>query len=228
MTFEPPAPAPEPSAGSMPAESPPPAPSQPADPAASQDDWSASPPPAAPAAPASPASPAAPASSSADAFNPAAVNPLDWGILAAGFLALLFSFVSYYTATAKSSRLRGSVSESVTAWHGFFGWFAALVALASAVLLAIHIFLPSAKFRFPLRAFVLAGFAVATVCVIIAAFVTPGKASPGLLRALDISVDYGRGAGFWLSLIVILAGAVMSFLRLRESGGSLPWVRSRT
>ena len=216
MTFEPPAPPPEPSAGSMPAESPPHAPSQPADPAASQDDGSVSPP------------PAAPTGSSADAFNPAAVNPLDWGILAAGFLALLFSFVSYYTATAKSSRLSGSVSESVTAWHGFFGWFAALVALASAVLLAIHIFLPSAKFRFPLRAVVLAGFAVATVCVIIAAFVTPGKASPGLLKALDISVDYGRGAGFWLSLIVILAGAVMSFLRLRESGGSLPWERSRT
>jgi hypothetical protein len=103
-----------------------------------------------------------------------------------------------------------------------------VVALAAAVLLAVHIFLPRTRYPMLVRSTVLAGFTVASVCVTIAAFVTPDKLSPSLLKAFNLHVEYGRGAGFWLSLIVILAGAVMSFLRLRESGGSLSRERSRT
>jgi hypothetical protein len=185
-------------------------PSAPAPPPPAQEPW--------------PAPPAGGPSTSATTFNPATVNPLDWGILAAGFFALIFSFVSYYTVTASFQGISRSGSES--AWHGFFGWFGALVALAAAGLLAVHIFLPSAKLPVPIRLTVLGGFALALLCIIIAAFVTPGAASANELSAaagLRLHVDYGRGAGFWLSLIVILAGTVMAFLRLRDSGGKLPW-----
>jgi hypothetical protein len=67
--------------------------------------------------------------------------------------------------------------------------------------------------------------------VIIAGFVTPGAKSSGQLSAdlgVKVTIDYGRGAGYWLSLIVILAGAVLAYLRLRETGGTLPWAKNRT
>jgi hypothetical protein len=52
----------------------------------------------------------------------------------------------------------------------------------------------------------------------------------GFVDSRDISgtgIDSSRGAGYFLSLIVILAGAVLSYVRLRETGGTLPWERSR-
>jgi hypothetical protein len=162
-------------------------------------------------------------------FDPAAVKPMDWGILVAGVLALIFSTFDYYTATAKAAG--NSASDSISAWHGFFGWFAALLALAAAILLAIHIFAPSAQMPIPIRPFVLGGFLLSLLCITIAGFVTPGAKSSGdLSEALGVrvSIDYGRGAGYYLSLIVILAGVVLSFLRLRESGGTLPWEKNRT
>jgi hypothetical protein len=192
MTFEPPEQPPGPPVGSQPAApSPEPAPYAPTPPPPQE--W---------AAPAQP-----PAQSSA--FNPADVSPYDWGILAAGFLAFIFSLFSYYTASF------AGISASESAWHGFFGWFAALVALLSAGLLAVHIFSPATKLPVPVRLTVLIGFAVAALCVILAGLIDA--------ESLPSQISSGRGAGYYLSLIVILAGGVLSFLRLRETGGSLPW-----
>jgi hypothetical protein len=65
---------------------------------------------------------------------------------------------------------------------------------------------------------VLGGYAVAALCVILAGLIDADKIPSG--------IDSGRGAGYYLSLIVILAGAVLSFLRLRATGGKLPWDKS--
>ena len=192
MTFEPPEQPPEPPVGSQPA-APSPEPYVPTPP----QEW---------AAPAQP-----PAQSSA--FNPAEVSPYDWGILAAGFLAFIFSLFSYYTASF------AGISASESAWHGFFGWFAALLALLSAGLLAVHIFAPATKLPVPVRLTVLIGFAVAALCVILAGLIDA--------ESLPSQLSSGRGAGYYLSLIVILAGGVISFLRLRETGGSLPWEKNK-
>jgi hypothetical protein len=146
-------------------------------------------------------------------FDPASVKPLDWGILTTGVLAFIFSFVSYYTYSAKGF---GSADEN--AWHGFFGWFAMLVALLSSVLLAVSLFAPTARLPMPVRLTVLVGYVVAAVCVILAGLIDA--------RSVPSFIDSGRGAGYYLSLIVILAGAVLSFLRLRGTGGKLPWDRS--
>ena len=196
MTFEPPEQPPEPPVGSQPA-APPPEPYAPPPPPPPPQEWAAPPQPAA----------------QSSAFNPAAVSPYDWGILAAGLLAFIFSLFGYYTASY------AGISASESAWHGFFGWFAALVALLSAGLLALHIFAPTTKLPVPVRLTVLSGFAVALLCVILA----------GLIDAENIPspVSSGRGVGYYLSLIVILAGGVLSFLRLRETGGSLPWEKSK-
>src|SRR3954467_7669138 len=56
-------------------------------------------------------------------FDPKTVNSLDWVIMGAGVLIFIFSFVSYYTFSA------GGFTVSESAWHGFFGWFAMLLAL---------------------------------------------------------------------------------------------------
>lgn len=147
-------------------------------------------------------------------FDPKSVNPLDWGILGAGVLAFIFSMFNYYTIDV------GPASDSVSAWHGFFGWAAALLALAGAVLVAAELFVP--QFRLPTsgRLVGLGLFAVATLFVIIALF-TNAYDTDGA-GALGIDVDSGHGFGYWASLIVIIAGTVLSLMRLQATGGKLP------
>ena len=156
-----------------------------------------------------------PAGRSGGGFDPAAVNPLDWGILAAGVLAFIFSLFDYYTVSVSFSGL-GSASGSESAWHGFFGWFAALLALIGAALVAVQLFAPHINMPAPARLLGLGAFALATLCVIIALFVFPESVpdSPGY--------DTGRGFGYWVSLIVIIAGLVLSLMRLQATGGKLP------
>jgi hypothetical protein len=153
------------------------------------------------------------------AFDPKTVNPLDWGILAAGFLAFIFSFVSYYTVTVSFGGY--SASASGNAWHGFFGWFAMLCALAASILVALELFMPQFKLPWPSRLVGLALYAVATLCVILALFIFPGGnySGPG--------VDEGHGAGYWLSLIVIIAGLVLSLMRVQQTGTKLPGALSK-
>jgi hypothetical protein len=154
------------------------------------------------------------------------VNPLDWGILAAALLALIFSFFSYYTGTASGTfgGQKLSTTRHEDAWHGFFGWFGVLLALAAGIVLAVLLFVPTVKFPFPARLVVLGGWALALIFVIISAFVTPDKAS-GIPQG--VSVDYGRGFGFWLALILIIIGGVLAYLRFQQTGGQLPGIGNR-
>lgn len=161
-----------------------------------------------PPAPADPA-PAAPAARTGS-FDPKSVNPQDWGIIGAGALAFIFSFVSYYTASV------GPISASINAWHGFFGWFAMLCAVAGAGILAATLFAPQVQLPFPTRLATAGLFAVATLCLLLALFVIPGKVS-------GAGVNYGHGAGYWISFIVVIVGLVLSVLRLKATGGKLPW-----
>jgi hypothetical protein len=215
--------------GPQPSVPPPPLPPSSVPPAPPEQQWYAPPPAEPPAQQWSGPPPGQPAPVGRGAFDPASVKPMDWGIIVAGILALIFSTFDYYTATAKAGG--NSASDSISAWHGFFGWFATLLALAGAIVLAVHIFAPTVQMRIPVRLSVLGAFLLSSFCIIIAGFVTPGaKSSDDLSAALGVrvTVDYGRGAGYYLSLIVILAAAVLSFLRLRETGGTLPWDKLRT
>jgi len=152
------------------------------------------------------------------AFDPKSVNPLDWGILGAGFLIFIFSFVSYYTYDGKGDASGYSYNQS--AWNGFFGWFAMLLALAGSVAVALDLFMPQFKMPWPNRLVGLGLYAVATLSVILALFVVPDYAGGG--PGYDKFVDEGHGFGYWLSLILIIAGLVMSLMRLQQTGGKLP------
>lgn len=144
------------------------------------------------------------------AFDPANVNPLDWAILGLGVLTFIFSFFDYYTASA------GPFSVSESAWHGFFGWFAMLLAVVGSAVVAMELFTPQTRMPWPNRLVGLVLYALAIVCMIIAGFVTPGVSGnvPG--------VSFGRGVGFYGSLIFILAGTVLSFVRAQQTGTRLP------
>jgi len=143
-------------------------------------------------------------------FDPKTVNTLDWAILGLGFLTFIFSFFDYYTASV------GPYSASESAWHGFFGWFAMLLAVAGSVSIGMELFMPQMKMPWPNRVVGLALYVLATVCMILAGFITPGVSGsiPG--------VSFGRGVGFYGSLIFILAGVVVSFMRAQQTNTALP------
>ena len=145
-------------------------------------------------------------------FDPKTVNQLDWGILGAGALAFIFSFISYYTFSS------GGFSVSENAWSGFFGWFAMLLAVIGSAAVVLEIFAPQIKLPFPNRLVSLGAYGLATLCVILALFVIPDY--NGI--SVPSSVDTGHGFGYWASLIVIVAGLVLSFLRFQQTGGQLP------
>ncbi|UQX87851.1 hypothetical protein M6D93_16310 [Jatrophihabitans telluris] len=149
-------------------------------------------------------------------FDPKTVNQLDWGIIAAGVLTMLFSFFGYYKYSF--SGLGISESKTFSAWHGFFGWFAALVAFAAAVVLAAHL-IAKLTLPFPVRLVVLGGFALALLCAILALFVVPG---PSGFSTLGFSYNKGHGISYWISLLLLIAGTVLSYLRFTQTGGKLP------
>ena len=150
-------------------------------------------------------------------FDPKSVNQLDWGILGAGVLAFIFSFVSYYSYSG------GGTTVSDSAWHGFFGWFAMLLALVGSGLIAMVLFAPQIKLPVPARLAGLGCYAVATLCVILAIFIVPSSVCyEGVCGTVPSSVDKGHSFGFWISLIVIIAGLVLSLMRFQQTGGELP------
>jgi hypothetical protein len=145
-------------------------------------------------------------------FGPKSASALDWAIMASGLLAFIFSFLPYYTVSL--SYHGTSASSHGSAWHGFFGWAAVFLAAVGSILVAAQVFAPETRLPVAgyLWAFVL--YVLALIFVIFAAFIWPGDSTLG--KALGLS--YGRGIGYWLSLIVILGGAVVSFLRLQQTG----------
>jgi hypothetical protein len=128
-------------------------------------------------------------------------NRLDLAILATGLLALVFSVFPYYTVDVKV--LKGLSGGSLSAWHGFFGWFGVLLALAGALLVALPLL--GVRLGIPTRSAALAAFAAGTVCTLLALFVDP--AHDGAL------VNIGRGFGYWATLVVVIAGTVLCVVR---------------
>lgn len=188
-------------------------------------------------APADPAaagySPAAPAAGSGrqyggfdpknlQGFDPKTVSPLDWGIIAAGVVAFIFSLFAFYTYSVSIS-IAGlsttSRSVSWSAWHGFFGWFGVLLALVAAILLAAQL-IAKMTLPFPIRTVVLALFVLALICLLLALFVVPGNTGGSGL--FGVHVNKGHGFGYWISLIAVIVGTALAGKRFADTGGRLP------
>lgn len=157
-------------------------------------------------------------------FDPRSVNPLDWGIIAAGLLAFIFSFFSFYTVKVSVTGLAssfgiGSAKAHENAWHGFFGWFGVLVAIVATLILAAEL-IAKIKFPFQTRLIVLGGFVLALICELLALLVVP--VDTGGAGSLGVKVDKGHGVGYWLVLICVIVGTGLAFRRFTDSGGKLP------
>ncbi|WP_374454046.1 hypothetical protein [Nocardioides sp.] len=136
---------------------------------------------------------------------------LDLGIIGAGVLAILGSLLPYYTVSVDI--LGVSNGDSVTAWHGFFGWFGALLALAGAAVLVAKLL--GVGLPFPARTTVLGLFAGAVLCTVLALFVFPGGSCDDALIGGDFcdAIDQGHGFGYWLALLATIAGTALAAMR---------------
>jgi hypothetical protein len=141
-------------------------------------------------------------------------NKLDLGIIAAGVVAWLAGFMPFYTASVSAGGF--SQSASASAYHGFFGWFALWVALATAVVVALSLF-NVVRLPMAVHQIAVAGFGLSLLCLVLALFIFPGGGCPDTGGLGGLSCDTGHGFGYWLALLVVLAGTVLSVLRMRES-----------
>jgi hypothetical protein len=133
-------------------------------------------------------------------------------------LAFIFSFINFYTYSAKGGFSGVSVDQS--AWSGFLSLLAILLILVGTALIALDLFAPQVKLPVATRLAGLGAFALATLLLIIALFTVPdyGGGGPGY----DKAVDEGHGFGYWATLIMAIVGLVLSLMRLQQTGGKLP------
>lgn len=129
---------------------------------------------------------------------------LDLAIIAAGAVALAASFLSYYTASVAYA------TDSTTAWHGFYGWFGAVLATLGAAVVATGAGARRGE-RAVLRCVLaLLLYCLAAVSTFLALF-TKGYTTS---RVIGASADTGHGYGYWTCLAATTLGAVLSGLRL--------------
>jgi hypothetical protein len=141
-------------------------------------------------------------------------NKLDLGIVAAGLVALIGSWLPFYTWSV-GIRGIGSTSGSLSAWHGFFGWLAVLIALATSAAVALELF-KVVTLPMPVHQVAVAGFGLSFLLLILTLLVDPSGGCNGA-GGLGIQCDIGRGFGFWLAVLAVVAGGALAFLRMRES-----------
>lgn len=158
-----------------------------------------------------PPPPPPPASGGSSAFDPKSVNTFDWALMGIGALLFIFSLFSYWTAP-DYCYLGHCVSSdaSASAWHFDYGtwagWFAFILGLAAAVVVALRVFVPSLKLPVPNYVAALGLFAASLLFYIIGFF----------------SSDLDNGFSYWLSLILVIAGAVLSLIRAQQTNTALP------
>ena len=207
MTYEPPAPPPPPPPAGPPTPPPPP-PGPPM------------PPPGGYGAP--------PPAAGRPSFDPKSVNPLDWAIIGIGFLLFIFSLLDYYSAkvTVKGQcfGFSGGTYGHENAWHGFFGWFGMLAALVGSAAIAVGLFAPQVHLPLGARITALAGYALGALCILLAFFIHPGtgQAVTESVAGCKITGKVGHSYGYWISLILVLAGLVITLMRAQQTGTKLP------
>jgi len=150
-------------------------------------------------------------------FDAKSVNPLDWGIIAAGLVALVFSTFNYFTYKVVIASF--SQTASLSAWHGVLAPVATLLAVVAALLLAAQV-ISKEQLGFPVRLVVLGAFALASLLLLLALFVMPGNISA--ITMPGIKIEKGHGVGYWVSLLAVLAGTALAFKRFTDTGGKLP------
>jgi hypothetical protein len=137
--------------------------------------------------------------------------------LGIGAVLFIFSFFAYYTFSIGGYSVgpysTPDYSFSYSAWHfdggTFIGWFAMIVGLLAAAAVAIQLFVPAANLPMAARVLAVILFAVSLVLYIIGIF------------AMDVPAG-DHGFSYWLSLVLVAAGLVLSLMRAQQTGTALP------
>jgi hypothetical protein len=142
------------------------------------------------------------------------INRNDLGVMGAGVLAFIASFLPYWGVSVKSSVPGFSGSSSVSAWHSY-ATLGLLLIFAAAILIAVKTFasLPTMPVGIHVLAAVLA--ALGTLLVIIRAFTINNVNLPGL--------SSGVKWGAYILFIAGIAEVVFALLGMRESGEKVAW-----
>lgn len=154
-------------------------------------------------------------------FDPKAVHPLDWTTMGIGALAFVLSFAAYYSYTEKVTLAGFSESraQSWNAWHGIYGWLAALAALGAAAVLAAELL--GFDLPVPGRLTVLSAFTFALLMTIVALVVVPSKLGFTGVGVLGIRTTEGHAFGYWLSLLLMFAGSALALVRFVATGSRI-------
>jgi len=141
----------------------------------------------------------------------------DLGVIGAGVLALIVSFLPYYGASSDLPGL-GRFDANVNAWHGT-ALVGMLLVVAAAAVAAAQTFAAESLPRISLSwNLVVLGLSLAgALLIVIRSFTLPSGSGLG--------IDYGIRYGGWLLIICAIAQAVFAAMRFRATGESLPWQR---
>lgn len=137
-------------------------------------------------------------------------NPLegmhqyDLGLLAAGVLIFVLSFLPFYTVDVIAV-------PSGNAWDSFWSWFAVLLGLAATAMILLPKF--GVNLPVPSRLVALGCWALALLCLVIALFTWPysGEVPAAQKDAFDEAT--GHGFGLYASLLVAAIATALAFMR---------------
>jgi len=148
-------------------------------------------------------------------FDAKAVNPLDWGLLGSGLLALIFSFFSWYHYSFSElgfSHDYGGIGA------GFTGLLVKLLVLVGLAAAGLALVAPQVVLPVPARLIGLGAFALATLLTALKLLVRP--------RPCFLSIcapgHYSPSIGLYLTLIALIAATALAAVRFTQTGGSLP------
>lgn len=147
----------------------------------------------------------------------------DLALVCAGILALIFSVVPWWY----SASFRGS-SDHTNAWHGFFPWFGALLAVAGGVFVALIVL--NALPQLPVNAYLVTTgfFGLAAVLLLVSLFTSPYVSQlqdlcHGVGRSCSrsdletLGFDFGTGVLLWLTFLLVLAATVIAAFRFAKT-----------
>lgn len=139
---------------------------------------------------------------------------------AAGILLFIFSFLPWFSASVSMGAF-GSVSGHADAWSdpsGFIDWFPVLLLLVYGIVLALPAF--GVVINAPIltsganRAFI--GLVLSAFAVLL--FAIQGLTYPSL--PAEVSGSAGPSWGYFVSLVIVLAAGVQSYLGFTQQGGN--------
>jgi hypothetical protein len=138
----------------------------------------------------------------------------DQAVLGLGVIALIVSFFPYYGASVNGAGIHASAS--VNAWNGW-ALIGILLVFAATAIVAVQVMSPQTLPRMQVSwTFIAAAASVlGLVCVFLRSVTLPSGNGFG--------VDYGVRFGGWLLIAVCVLHAVVSVMRLRDSGEAMPW-----